>query len=146
MNKIIDGTWTYKMEILPTPFDGTNLTYKFPLRIGITKAMRDDVSESSSSMLEMIDLAFRVVLIQQLKLTHLPLFLDEYGSGFDYAHRLKAIDEIVKLTAHFKQVFFVSHYPEVYTRLPDARVVVLSKDNLFLEGVKSYNEDIKFSI
>ena len=134
MNNIIETIWTYKLKILPciTSEDDQDLTYKFPVEVADNDIPVPDIGLCSSSMQEIINLAFKITVMIKLNLIPYPLYLDEFGRSFDPVHREKAYkivnDEL--LTANeFSQVFMVSHFMENYGSLTNADVVVIGEDN-----------------
>jgi DNA repair exonuclease SbcCD ATPase subunit len=141
MNVIINSVWSYQMEILP--FDLTeseDLDYKFPIRVNNSEVI-EDISKLSSSMMEIIDLAFRIVYVKYGNLQHYPLILDEFGRTFDQQHRTYGYDIIDKiLSSSFKQIFIVSHFEESYLRFSHGDISILNTTNLDISNISNYNQ------
>ena len=152
MNALIKEIWSYPLEIKSpiTAFeeDSNNpherdsskesrdmkdgLTFRFPMTVGLNKEDIDDVALGSSGIKEVINLAFKltaIVDIKSLKLEHYPLFLDEFGASFDQQHRINATNVIKRLAEEriHSQIFIVSHYESSYGSLTDCDVSLLSE-------------------
>lgn len=149
MNHLIAQIWSYPLEVRPCGADGENgaeLDYKFPLMVQYEDNIAADVSDGSTGQLEIIDLAFRVVAMKRLGLVDPPLMLDEFGAGFDEAHRKSAAYVIETLIEqqYFSQVFMVSHYQSGYGALMQAEVCVLCRENIVLPTDKAFNQHAVF--
>lgn len=147
MNKVVGSIWTYPLEILsPRMEDGqADMDYKFPFQVNKTGKPKKDVEEGSLSQENVFNFSFRICALQQLGLTHLPLFLDEFESSYDDAHRERGIYFIKKLLDEkvYGQIFMVSHYESNHGALSSlAQTCVLSKDNLLLPTNIVYNEHV----
>lgn len=121
MNAIINTVWSYNMEILPCDVENTDLDYKFKVLVNDDHVI-EDVSKLSSSMQEIVNLAFRLVFIKYSNLHGIPLILDEFGRTMDREHRISSfnmIDHI--LFNNFEQIFLVSHFEEMYGRFNNAQ-------------------------
>lgn len=137
VNKVIASIWSYDMYVLPVTVGETesaDLTYRFPLQLyGMPKPLKDIV-EGSLSMQQLFDMAFRVVGMAYLGLEHMPLFLDEFGTGFDEHHKneaLKAIRKIIEQMG-FEQTFIISHDSNNYGGLSNAELCVLCDKNVLI--------------
>ena len=137
VNKVIASIWSYDMFVLPVTVGETesaDLTYRFPLQLyGMPKPLKDIV-EGSLSMQQLFDMAFRVVGMAYLGLEHMPLFLDEFGTGFDEHHKneaLKAIRKIIEQMG-FEQTFIISHDSNNYGGLSNAELCVLCDKNVLI--------------
>lgn len=136
MNSIIRKIWRYKLEVLPCiPEEGdVSLSYRFPVKI--EDHISEDVSKTSSSMQEIINLAFRITISSRLGLDQYPLFLDEFGRSFDSLHRKKAYETIYNelgTSEEFTQVYMVSHYLEDFGYYKECDTIQLGKEALFGE-------------
>lgn len=121
VNSIINTVWSYKMKILPCDLlEGDDLDYKFRVEVN-DEFIVEDVSKLSSSMREIVDLAFRLIFIKYKKLDQCPIILDEFGRTMDREHRINAfnlIDQII--CSSFDQIFLVCHFEEMYGRFKNA--------------------------
>lgn len=126
MNQIINSVWAYPMEILPCEVDdGTDLNYKFKVKVNHTEYI-EDISKLSSSMQEIVNLAFKIVFVKYLNLTSFPLILDEFGRTMDAEHRVAAYDVIDRVLSHsFEQIILVCHFESMYSRFVNASFVEL---------------------
>ena len=141
MNDIINKVWSYNINIEPCDIEESDLTYRFPVKINNSKVI-SDVSKGSSSIREIIDLAFKIVAMEYLDMLDYPLILDEFGRTMDPVHRIKAYDLIEELSMnYFSQIYLVSHYESMYGRFVNADVIVLDDNNIEYSG--KYNEVIK---
>lgn len=116
MNTIIKSVWSYDMTILPCEVVDSDLDFKFRVMVNDTTKV-EDVSKLSSSMKEIVNLAFRLVYIKYSKLRGIPLILDEFGSTMDKEHASKAFDMIQDVLRNsFEQIFLISHFDTMYGR------------------------------
>jgi len=141
MNEIIDEIWNYNLEVKPCGVSGSDLDYKFPIRVGDSDEDIPDVSMGSTGIQEIIDLAFKLVSMDKLGLKHSPLILDEFASSFDNIHKdaaFKITDKLVEVGD--RQIFLISHFNEQYTTLASADVIVLSNSDLKLDMLSDFND------
>ena len=146
INNIINSIWSYDMVLLPCIVsDDNDLDYKFPVKINNSETIAD-VSLGSSSMKEIIDLAFKIVFMKYLGIISAPLILDEFGKTMDPVHRINAYDTIDNtLSTIFNQIFIISHFESMYGRFKNADVCILSTDNLLLDKDLQYNKVMKIN-
>jgi hypothetical protein len=134
MNTLIKKVWSYPMEITPIEVqeDSIDLDYKFPFVVGDDLTPKLDVSEGSSGMLEMFNLVFMVTSLRCLKLLEIPLYLDEFGSKFDKAHRANSTYAIRTLMEElpFTQLFMISHYHSSYGSFANSQTTILCDKNI----------------
>lgn len=155
MNVVIKSIWTYDMEVLACGLseDGTaDLDYKFPVAVHNPDAADSiynekpskDVSETSAGMMEVIDLAFKIVAMHYLGLDKAPLILDEFGVRFDHQHRINATYAIKNLMEQlsFSQLWLVSHYEESYMCFTNAQICVLSAANIMTPEQSEFNKHV----
>lgn len=134
MNALIKEIWSYPLEIKPPTSDDaedeTNLTFRFPMIVGLNNEEIDDVALGSSGIKEVINLAFKLTAMKSLKLDNYPLFLDEFGASFDQQHRINATNVIKRIAEEriHSQLFMVSHYESSYGSITDCDVILLSED------------------
>jgi len=141
ISNTINSIWSYEMTLLPCSLSDTNdLDYKFPVHVD-NKDIIEDVSKVSSSMKEIIDLAFRLAVMKYMGLKDFPLILDEFGKTMDETHRISAYNTIDRIMSYsFKQIYIVSHFQSMYGRFNNANISVLNSTNLSLEDSLVYNE------
>lgn len=133
MNSVISKIWSYGLVIDKTLIgeDG-ELDYYFPVTINEGGGKIKDVNEGSDGMIEIFNLAFKLVAMKYLKLSDYPIYLDEFGRAFDAVHReaaSRAIKVIMDTSLH-PQLFMSSHYAASYGSFANAEIVVLCSDNI----------------
>lgn len=142
MNYVINKIWTYPVELLPWTVEGDRLNYYFKVRVNDGEVI-EDISKLSSSLQEIVNLAFRLVYYNYKRFTNYPLYLDEFGNTFDKEHRTQAYRVIEKLLAsEFSQMFIITHYNELYGSIHNADFNVLDENNIDLSGIPSYNQHV----
>lgn len=135
MNKVVNSIWSYEMEILPCELEDSSkpdLNYRFPVRIHNQPKNLKDISEGSTGQMEIVDLAYRIVCIRYLGLEEIPLFLDEFGSGFDEHHQ-NAISHSIKAIIEqmgFEQTFVISHNKASWGGIASSQLVVMDHINM----------------
>lgn len=149
MNSSIKEIWSYLLEIhtcRPTEEGNAELDYQFPMSVGRRNNVIDDVSNGSSGIMEVVDLAFRVSAMNHLGLDHTPIVLDEFGITFDEKHQVEAANTVRRLLERntFSQIFMVSHYSASYGTLNNAQICVLSPDNITIPESMRYNKHVVF--
>ncbi len=150
MNNFIKRIWSYPLVIQPCALgtDGSlDLDYRFPVVVDTADNVRKDISEGSSAMHEVIDLGFRIAAMKALHLEDFPLFLDEFGSTMDPAHKTATIYLINSIMEqdHFSQLFMISHDTVQYGALSNTEVCVLSADNMNLPKNCAYNQHVQIN-
>lgn len=137
LNGFIQSIWTYPLIVHPAKANDNKddeLNYRFPMTVGLSEKPKTDIALGSDGILEIIDLAFKMIAMKSLKLHGYPIFLDEFGRTFDAKHRENALRLIEKLSEEFieDQIFIVSHNFMEYSVLNDVSFCVLSEDNIVL--------------
>lgn len=143
INTLINTIWTYDMRILPCEVSAEDdLDYKFKVLVD-NRDVIEDISKTSSSMREIIDLVFRIMFMKYIGLHNSPLMLDEFGRTFDTEHRITAYNTVDKiLMSNFTQVFMVSHFESMYGRFVNSDVCVLNSDGVDLNNIDSFNKTL----
>ena len=144
MNTIINSVWSYELTLLPCQINESNdLDYLFAVKVADNKKDIKDVAYLSTSMKDIVDLSFKIVFMKYMKLTHMPLMLDEFGVFMDDIHRNKVYDVIENLLSNnFSQIFFTANFKSIYGRFVDSDINILDDKNLELEDI-IYNENLK---
>lgn len=144
MNKIINQIWEYDVTIIPSMVtEGDDLDYKFKVRISNTEVV-EDVSKLSTSLREMVDLAFRIVFCKYMGYIEIPLYLDEFASSFDNTHMIEAYRVIDNLIAReYPQIFLVCHYESLYGSLSNCDFNVLNPTNIVIDKLENINNNLK---
>ena len=132
MNEIIAQIWTYDLEILPCGLDSGELDYKFPLHVKSALNEVNDVSEGSTAQIEVVNFAFKLVVMLYLNMSNNPLYLDEIGHSFDEQHRANIMNYIKLLieSKRHSQLFMISHYAPQYGAMTQAEICVLDSSNI----------------
>ena len=137
VNKVIASIWSFEFFVLPVTVgesENAELSYRFPMQMGGNHKPLKDIVEGSLSMQQIFDMAFRVVGMTYLGLEHVPLFLDEFGTGFDEHHKnesLRAIRTIIEQMG-FEQTFIISHDSNNYGGLSNAELCVVCDKNVII--------------
>jgi ABC-type uncharacterized transport system ATPase subunit len=108
------------------------LDYRFPLRAGMSLEDADDVSEGSTSQVDVVDFAFRIMTILYLGLEDMPFYLDEPATTMDEAHRSNIILFIKEYVDMRKasQLFLVSHYFQQSGAFHPSETLLLDATNI----------------
>lgn len=143
MNAIVRSVWTYDMVILPCGMESGELDYKFPLQVRNTDIPIADVSRGSAAQVDMIDFAFRLVVMLYLGLKNYPLHLDELTPTFDEQHRINIVRYIRELVENHQvtQLFLISHYHAQHGSFTNAQVCVMDTANI-LTIPNAYNKHV----
>lgn len=146
MNNIIDGVWEYEMKIQMPDIENEGLSYRLPVIVSNKKTTKD-VSKTSSGMKEIIDLAFKIVAMRLLGLDTYPVYLDEFGKGFDVTHKVNALRMVTRLSdMGFSQIFMISHFEHaIYNNTSNIDISIISKDNIQLASGIEYNKVLTFA-
>ena len=135
LNGFIASIWSYPLIVHPSKVEtGEELSYRFPITVGHSNHLKPDVSLGSDGIREIINLAFKFMVMKSLKLDNYPLYLDEPGRTFDAKHRENVIKLIERLAEEFpdNQIFLISHSFMEYSVLSDIVYCVISEDNIVL--------------
>lgn len=142
MNNVINKIWTYPVELLPCDIEDSDISFKFKVRVNDGEVI-EDISKLSSSLQEIVNLAFRLVYYNYHRFNNYPLYLDEFGNTFDKEHRTQAYFVIDKLlSSEFSQMFIITHYNELYGSIKNADFNVIDENNIDLSGVDNYNQHL----
>lgn len=149
MTDIIKNIWTYDLTVLPCKMgEKDELDYRFPLRVGMSLDDADDVSEGSTSQVDVVDFAFRIMTILYLGLEDMPFYLDEPATTMDEAHRSNIILFIKEYVDMRKasQLFLVSHYFQQSGAFHPAETLMLDATNIVnIPGVYNQHAILKKS-
>lgn len=131
MNLIIKSVWTYSMEILPCRNKKGDLDFYFPVKV-MDGTQSDDVANISSSQRDIINHAFKRLIMLTHDLEDFPLFNDELSNTMDDTHRIRAMKMIYEAVVNNQcsQMFFISHFAPQHGVFTQAEVLVINPDNL----------------
>lgn len=132
VNAIISKVWSYEMEVLP--YDVKELekgmSYRFPVQIKDNKPAKD-INETSESMREIINLAFRLVSLRHMGLLDFPILIDEFGRSMDEVHLIKSYDLLENIAEEYGvQMFIIAHIKSCYNRFRSFGMTIVSDLNL----------------
>lgn len=134
VNEVIGSIWTYDLIVKPCGTENGDLDYKFPLHISHNGSNNTspDISKSSEAQVEVINLAFKLVMMVYLGLEEYPVYLDEFSRSFDEQHRDNAMDFVRRLidSGNYTQLFLISHYAVQFNSFPNADILVLDDTNV----------------
>lgn len=132
MNTLINNVWEYELAVVPCGLESGELDYKFPLHVKNEANRVPDVARGSTGQCEIVDFAFKLIVMFYLRLTDYPLYLDELGHSFDERHRTNVMNFVKDLveTRGFSQVFMISHYASSHGSFTNAEVLVMDGANV----------------
>lgn len=131
VNDFISNVWLYKLELIYIEDNNLDLDFKFEVKIGEDN-ISPDISKTSSSIKEIINLAFKITSMEYMGLENYPIYLDEIGASFDKEHRTsiyKLIQNLLDRT-NFSQIFIVSHYETMYNSFRNSDITMLCENNV----------------
>lgn len=146
LNSVINAVWTYPIEVLPCRNEKGDLDFYFPVRINGRKKPNKDISMTSTAQSDIINFAFKLLIMKTHGLDDFPLFVDELAANMDDVHRvriMKVIYDMIESEMN-PQMFMISHYAAQHGTFTNAEVLVLNSDNLqtIPDG---YNKHAKFN-
>lgn len=144
MNDVIASLWTYDLEIQMCKKSETELDFKFPLSVKNNEYGADDVADGSSAQVDVVDFAFKYIVVQYLGMTDFPFLLDELAPTFDELHRRNIMHFIRQLidTNVCTQLVMISHYAETHSAFVKSEYVVTDSFNITVPSV--YNKNAVF--
>ena len=106
------------------------ITYKFPVYTR-GEYNSSDISNTSESMREMINIAFRLVSLKYMGMDKFPLMIDEFGSSMDEVHLINAYDMLEEISeVNESQMFIIAHIKSCYNRFKNAGITIVSSLNM----------------
>lgn len=147
VNQVIESVWNYELKVLPCGTESGDLDYKFPLFVRHEGKENNppDISKGSEAQIDVVNFAFRLVIMSYLKLDPYPVYLDEVGSSFDEQHRLNIMRFIKSLldTNSYSQLFMINHYAAQFGAFPQADINILDSSNISVP--QEYNQHLKIA-
>lgn len=134
INAIIGNIWSYDLLLDASDMETITYDYKFPVNIDNTNRAKD-IAKTSKGQKEVINFAFKILIMHYLKMNHYPLILDEVGHNFSENHRDKFFNYIEELveTNQTQQIFIVSHIASSHDALTNADIVSIEMENVTLQ-------------
>lgn len=142
VNHIIGQIWTYDMAVKACGVDSDELDYKFPLVIRDSDIYPPDVSEGSSGQIDVVDFAFKLIVMLYEDVQDYPIWLDELAPTLDEAHRINIMTFVRNLveTHRCTQMFMISHYHAAHGSFNTAEYCVMDSANVTLPP--EYNKHV----
>lgn len=146
MNDVVKSVWTYDLKVVATGISesGSDLDYKFPLKVRSNPRPVKDVAMGSSGQEDIINFAFKVVALNLMGMDDYPLILDELAPQLDEQHRINITQYVSKMISSNRcsQIFMVSHFQAGHGAFANAQYCVMDPTNITLPAV--YNEHVRF--
>ena len=132
INQIIARIWTYDLQVLPCSLTDGELDYEFPLSVNLHALTVPDVSKGSSSQVDIVNFAFKIVVMMFLDMQDYPLYLDELAPSLDEQHRLNIImfvKDFLEMRSA-SQLFMISHYAAMHGAFAQTDICVMDSTNV----------------
>lgn len=109
-NQLIGHIWTYELSVIADEENDFTNKYRFPVNIG-NNDTSEDISKTSEGQQEIINFAFKMLVMRYLGLQDFPLLFDELGRTFTEEHRVRLFNYLKLLveSGQVEQIFLVSH-------------------------------------
>ncbi|AUR80921.1 DNA double-strand break repair Rad50 ATPase [Vibrio phage Aphrodite1] len=132
MNAIIREVFTTPLYILPCVNNKGELSYRFPVINSVDGKPSKDVSDCSGGEQDIINLAFRMVLMRYQSQNRFPLILDEVGVKLDAFHQQRLFDYILNISTNgsVAQILMVSHFFSHTSMFKDPNVIALNSEGI----------------
>lgn len=140
-NYFINEIMTYPMYLLPIA-DGENCDFNFPVLIE-NEVRTKDISTCSTGQQAVIQLAFNLAIIVELRFNQYPIYSDEANRALDATHSKRLTEFLLKLVSSgiVSQLFVVNHDETMIEQLSHTgNIIVLNGDNLVLP--ERYNSNV----
>jgi energy-coupling factor transporter ATP-binding protein EcfA2 len=142
-NYFINEIMTYPMHIIPIG-ENEECDFTFPVMID-NEIPTKDMSSCSEGQKAIIQLAFNLAMVVELKFNDYPIFCDEVDRALDQTHSRKLTEMLLNLIEKriINQIFVIAHEPsfiEHFTHTGD--IIVLNGDNITLPEVFNKNVNI----
>ena len=140
INIYLNKVWAHSLELLPPTIKNGRMQYTFSCKVADN--IVPDIRECSSGEQNMINLAFKLVLMQLYDISDYPLILDEFGVGLDHVHKDKAYKIVSEEFIHygFSNIFLTSHFSEFFKIYADNLV-----DYIVIDGTNADLTEINIS-
>ncbi|QGZ14455.1 hypothetical protein [Photobacterium phage PDCC-1] len=144
MNAVIREVFTTPLYVLPCVNNKGELSYRFPVINSIDGKPSKDVSDCSGGEQDIINLAFRMVLMRYQSRNRFPLVLDEVGVKLDTYHQQRLFDYILSISTNgdVNQILMVSHFFTHISMFKGANVVALNSEGITVP--EDANRNAKF--
>lgn len=126
MNSIISQVWGYSFSIDIEDDENFTKKYEFPVVIEGERSSQD-ISDTSTGQSEIIDFAFKTIMMKYLGLQPWVYYIDELGGNLNVEYRNNLFNFIKR--AHddgkVKQLFIVTHLSDITNQINNADVITL---------------------
>ncbi len=138
----ISEIMTYPLVIKPITKDV--ISFLFPMVVSDTIPIKD-INEGSKGQKAIINLAFNLALIIELKLTEYPIFVDEVDKELDSMHRYRLVELFDRLVERkvISQLFLVHHHPELSEAI-NGDTIMLDGTNIDIPKTVNQNVTIEY--
>lgn len=145
LNNVINAVWTTDLKVKPCVNKRNDLDWKFPVEVA-GGLIRPDISKTSTSQKDIINLGFQLIVSQQFGAADYPLYLDELGSSMDEQHRINMMQVLSELveTNQCSQLFLVSHFAALHEQFNNSEIMVVNTKNI-LNMPRTYNKHVTIS-
>lgn len=143
VNFFLSQIWSFKLRVLPIAEDQA-LDYGFKVEMVNGYG---DISQLSSGQTEILNFAWTMTILLQLKLLNkIPFFADELGRTLDPTHRQKLLIFLNNTVSSglIEQLFLVNHYAAMITGFTDADIICLDDSNL-IDLPQNVNENVQIT-
>ncbi|BAW98251.1 DNA double-strand break repair Rad50 ATPase [Vibrio phage pTD1] len=144
MNAHIRQVFTTPLYILPCVNKKGDLDYNFPVINSVDGKPSKDISDCSGGEQDIINLAFRMILIRYKSKNRFPLMLDEVGVKLDAYHQQRLFDYILNISTSgdVNQILMVSHFFSHTSMFKNANVIALNSEGITVPA--DANQKAKF--
>lgn len=145
INYIISQIWAHEFYLTVPNKVNNELDYIFPTKVANSAFFVPDVSRGSSSQVDIVNFAFRLVVMLYMGLSDYPIYLDELAPSLDETHRTNIISFIKEFVdaRQCSQMFMISHYVANHGVFTQAEICVTDKKNI-LTLPANYNQHAVF--
>jgi DNA repair exonuclease SbcCD ATPase subunit len=143
-NYFINEVWTYRLQLIPIEKD-EDCSFQFPIIIK-DEVPAKDISSCSEGQKAIIQLAFNLAMIIELKFNKFPIYCDEYDRTLDETHKQRLTAMLLNLekSGIIEQLFVSIHNQLMVEQLSHTgNVIVLDPANITLPD--TYNDNVKIS-
>lgn len=128
MNNIIKQVWTYPLVVTPDDDGHFMKDFKIPVYVGGKEGgLSKDVFETSTGQSEIIDLAFRLVMMKYLHLEEWPIYADELGASLNPKHRYNLYGLLKRMVDENRvsQLYVITHLSDIENILIEGKLIEL---------------------
>lgn len=131
-NIFLSDIMTYQLALVPTEKDN-DFDFTFPVLVN--NELVKDISECSDGQKAIIQFAFNLALIVELKFNDYPLYCDEIDRTLDTTHARRLVELLLSISNKrvISQLFIVGHFSSFLDAFAgNGNTIVLNGDNIIL--------------